>query len=85
MAQNVTIAGASYQNVPAIDVPKTAGGQARYYDCVDTKTITENGTVDVKGCASVTVNIAYNICRSGTGEPSSSLGNNGDWYLVMEG
>lgn len=32
MAQNVTIAGASYSNVPAIDVPKTGGGTARFLD-----------------------------------------------------
>lgn len=32
MAQNVTIAGASYSGVPAIDVPKSGGGTARFID-----------------------------------------------------
>lgn len=32
MAQNITIAGASFTDVPAIDVPKTGGGTARYID-----------------------------------------------------
>lgn len=36
MAQNVTIAGASYSAVPAIDVPKTGGGTATYTDVSDT-------------------------------------------------
>ena len=36
MAQNVTVAGASYQSVPAIIVPKTGGGSAGFYDVSDT-------------------------------------------------
>lgn len=35
MGQNVTIAGASYQDVPALDVPKTGGGTARFVDTAD--------------------------------------------------
>ena len=36
MAQNVTIAGASYSDVPAITVPKTGGGTADFTDVSDT-------------------------------------------------
>lgn len=32
MAQNVTVAGASYQNVPSIILPKTGGGTASFLD-----------------------------------------------------
>ena len=32
MAQNITLLGASYQNVPAVDLPKTGGGTARFAD-----------------------------------------------------
>ena len=35
MAQNVTIAGASYQNVPRIEMPKTGGGTAVFVDTSD--------------------------------------------------
>ena len=35
MAQNVTIAGASYSGVPAVDIPKTGGGTARFVDTSD--------------------------------------------------
>lgn len=35
MAQNVTIAGASYTDVPAIEVPKTGGGTATFADPSD--------------------------------------------------
>lgn len=32
MAQNVTVAGASYSDVPAVSLPKTGGGTATFYD-----------------------------------------------------
>ena len=35
MAQNVTIAGASYSAVPAIQCPKTGGGTATFTDTSD--------------------------------------------------
>lgn len=36
MAQNITIANATYSAVPAIDVPKQGGGTARYVDAAET-------------------------------------------------
>ena len=36
MAQNVTVAGASFTDVPAVDLPKTGGGTARFTDVSDT-------------------------------------------------
>lgn len=36
MAQNITIANATYSAVPAIDVPKQGGGTARYVDTAET-------------------------------------------------
>lgn len=32
MAQNITLMGASYSDVPAVDLPKTGGGTARFRD-----------------------------------------------------
>lgn len=32
MAQNITLMGASYSDVPAVDLPKTGGGTARFID-----------------------------------------------------
>ena len=32
MAQNVTVAGASYSAVPSVDLPKTGGGTSSFYD-----------------------------------------------------
>lgn len=39
MAQNVTIAGAQYPSVPAVDIPKTGGGTARFVDTSDANAI----------------------------------------------
>lgn len=36
MAQNITLLGASYPDVPAVDLPKTGGGTARFTDVTDT-------------------------------------------------
>lgn len=35
MAQNITLLGASYSNVPAVTLPKTGGGTARFDDTSD--------------------------------------------------
>ena len=32
MAQNVIINGVTYQNVPDVDIPKSGGGTAKFYD-----------------------------------------------------
>ncbi len=32
MAQNVTINGVTYQSVPEVDIPKSGGGTAKFYD-----------------------------------------------------
>lgn len=32
MAQNITLMGASYSAVPAVDLPKTGGGTATFID-----------------------------------------------------
>lgn len=39
MSKNITIAGATYPNVPAIDVKTSEGGTARFVDQDDLPTI----------------------------------------------
>lgn len=41
MAQNITLLGASYSDVPAVTLPKTGGGTARFTDTSGT-TATES-------------------------------------------
>lgn len=63
---NITLLGASYTDVPAVDLPKTGGGTVRFYEDepsdLTTKTITLNGTYDPEddnadGYSEVTVNV----------------------------
>lgn len=85
MAQNITLMGASYSDVPAVTLPKTGGGTARFDDVSGT-TATNADVVSGKsfvkadgsaGSGSLVIQHYY----TGTGTPSSSLGANGDIYL----
>lgn len=60
MPQNITLLGASYTDVPAVQLPKTGGGTATF---VDEDEI-----------------ITY---YTGSSDPSSSLGEDGDIYLKL--
>ena len=53
---DIVIAGATFRNVPQIDIPKEGSGTASFVYEDGTKQITENGTgIDVSGYASVDV------------------------------
>lgn len=61
MAQNVTIAGASYPDVPSIEVPKTGGGIAGFYDVSETTAEAEDvadGKVFLSANGTVTIGTA---------------------------
>jgi hypothetical protein len=47
MAQNITLLGASYTDVPAVNLPKTGGGMARFTDVTPT-TATASDVVSSK-------------------------------------
>ena len=63
---NITLMGASYTDVPAVDLPQTGGGPVRFYEDepsdLTTKTITLNGSYSAEddsadGYSAVTVNV----------------------------
>lgn len=64
MAQNVVINSVTYPNVPEVDIPKSGGGTAKFYDTSDAT----GGSSDVLTGKSV-----YN----GTGIINGSMANNG--------
>lgn len=64
MAQNVIINDVTYQNVPEVDIPKSGGGTAKFYD-------TESATVSAADI--LTGKTAYGA----NGPVSGSMANNG--------
>lgn len=64
MAQNVIINGVTYQSVPEVDIPKSGGGTAKFFD-------TAGGTAAAADI--LTGKTAYNA----SGSVSGSMANNG--------
>lgn len=85
MAQNITLLGASYTDVPAVLLPKTGGGTARFTDVTDT-TATASDVISGKtfinsAGATTSGNLLIQHYYTGSTIPSASLGVNGDIYL----
>lgn len=64
MAQNVIINGVTYQNVPEVDIPKSGGGTAKFYDTAGANIASGDVLTGKTGYGS-------------TGEVSGSMANNG--------
>ena len=64
MAQNVVINGVTYQNVPEVDIPKSGGGTAKFYDTAGATA----AAADI-----LTGKVAY----SANGTVNGSMANNG--------
>lgn len=64
MAQNVVINGVTYSNVPEVDIPKSGGGTAKFFDTAD---------ATAEASEILTGNTAYGP----SGAISGSMANNG--------
>lgn len=64
MAQNVIINGVTYQNVPEVDIPKSGGGSAKFYD---------TAAANITSADVLTGKTAY----GSAGEVSGGMPNNG--------
>lgn len=64
MAQNVIINGVTYQSVPEVDIPKSGGGTAKFYD---------TASADLTGADLLTGKTAFGA----SGSVSGSMANNG--------
>lgn len=69
MAQNVIINGVTYSNVPEVDIPKSGGGTAKYYDASEeniTSADVRNGKKGIGPNGEVVGNLADNGSTGGT-------------------
>lgn len=64
MAQNVVINSVTYSNVPEVDIPKSGGGTAKFFDTADG---------DITSADVLTGKTGYNA----SGSVSGSMANNG--------
>lgn len=64
MAQNVVINGVTYSNVPEVDIPKSGGGTAKFFDTAG---------ADATGSDLLINKVAFNA----SGSISGSMANNG--------
>jgi len=64
MAQNVVINGVTYQNVPEVDIPKSGGGTAKFFD---------TASADIAPSDVLTGKTGYGA----SGSVSGSMANNG--------
>lgn len=64
MAQNVIINGVTYQNVPEVDIPKSGGGTAKFFD---------TAAADITGADVLTGKTGFGA----SGSVSGSMANNG--------
>lgn len=64
MAQNVTINGVTYNSVPEVDIPKSGGGTAKFYD---------TASADIESADVLTGKTGFGV----SGSVSGSMPNNG--------
>lgn len=69
MAQNVIINGVTYQSVPEVDIPKSGGGTAKFYDTASANAASTDiltGKTAYGASGSISGSMANNGSTSGT-------------------
>lgn len=86
MAQNVTIAGASYSDVPSIEVPKTGGGTAAFFDTTISSNAASASDIASGKMAWVNGTLITGTGSGGGGDPTSIqvyIEQDQDGYLML--
>lgn len=87
MSQAISLWGATYSNVPSILLPKSGGGQASFVDVTDTTAtaadVANDKYIYLANGTRTQGSLAFVTVRTGSSDPSSSLGSDGDIYLKV--
>lgn len=79
MAQNITLLGASYSDVPAVTLPKTGGGTASFTDVTDTTA----AAADVAAGKYFYTASGVRTLGTGSGGGTGGITQDQDGYLVL--
>lgn len=82
MAQNVVINGVTYSNVPEVDIPKSGGGTAKFYD---TTSANAAATDILTGKTAYGASGAISGSMADNGSTSGTIGTKAGTYTIPAG
>ena len=82
MAQNVIINGVTYQTVPEVDIPKSGGGTAKFYDTSGAD-IAQGDVLNGKKAFGSTGEITGNMTNNG--QTGGTIGTKAGTYTIPAG
>lgn len=83
MAQNVIINGVTYQNVPEVDIPKSGGGTAKFYDTAGASAVSASDVLS--GVTVYGANGAITGSMPNNGDTSGTIGTKSGTVTVPAG
>ena len=84
MAQNVTVAGASYSDVPSVVLPKTGGGSAQFDDTTIASDAAAAADISFGKKAYVNGSLVTGTNQGGGGTEAGTVTQDQDGYLVLD-